>query len=323
MEQVINGSWLPAVLWLLYSAVLLAGLTWVWFQLMNRLATGGGFLIGGRPQEEKEKRVQQKTSRRSLLDWLPDDLAALVGKELRSAWRIPQRRVGLLQGLLLPLFMMGPFLASADFSGGISSLPSWFGLSMPLYALFLFWSTSQNMLAWEGRGLPSLLLSPQPRWRLFLAKGMVFFLIAGIPYLIVGGAVSFILRDSITIFGVTTGLGMGIATLAVTAVGSVLFPIPINLEAKRTRGAFQSGGNFKTGCATMTLIPISIIAVNLPAAAMLGAAFYFNLSWLAAVGAVFSLVYGAGILYAGSRLAGNLLLEREPELVATMKLPEE
>lgn len=323
VEQALHGSWGTAVLWLLYSAVLLAALTWVWFQLLNRLATGGGFLIGGRPKEEKEKRVVQKARRRSPLDLLPDELAALVSKELRSAWRIPQRRVGLVQGLLLPVFMMGPFLYSADFSGGISSIPRWFGLSLPFYALFLFWSTSQNMLAWEGRGLPSLLLTPQPRWRLFWAKGLVFLLIAGIPYLIVSGAVTALLRDWLTIAGMATGFGMGIASMAVTAVGSVLFPIPINLEAKRTRGAFQSGGNFKTGCAVVTVIPISIAVVNLPAAAMLGLAFFFSLPWLGIVGALFSLVYGFGILYAGSRLAGNLLMEREPELVATMKLPEE
>ncbi|MBK8904243.1 MAG: hypothetical protein IPM53_23895 [Anaerolineaceae bacterium] len=323
VQQALDGSWGTAVLWLLYSAVLLAILTWVWFHLLNRLATGGGFLIGGRPQAEKEKRVTPRSSRRSPLDLLPDDLAALVGKELRSAWRIPQRRVGLVQGLLLPVFMMGPFLYSTDFSGGISAIPRWFGLSLPFYALFLFWSTSQNMLAWEGRGLPALLLTPQPRWRLFWAKGLVFLLIAGIPYLIVSGAVTAILRDWLTVAGTITGLGMGIGAMAVTAVGSVLFPIPINLEAKRTRGAFQSGGNFKTGCATVTVIPISIAVVNLPAAALLGLAFYFNLPWLGFIGAVFSLVYGFGILYAGCRLAGNLLLEREPELVATMKLPEE
>jgi ABC-2 type transport system permease protein len=323
VEQALTGSWLTALLWLGYSAVLLVGLTWIWFQLMNRLATGGGFLIGGRPQVEKEKPANRKRNGRSLLNLLPDDLAALVGKELRSAWRIPQRRVGLIQGLLLPVFMLGPFLASADFSGGISSFPSWFGLTMPLYALFLFWSTSQNMLAWEGRGLPALLLTPQPRWRLFLAKGMVFLLISGIPYLIVGGVAMALLRSWVTVYGVLTGLGMGIASLAVTAVASVLFPIPINLEAKRTRGAFQSGGNFKTGCATVTVVPISIGVVNLPAGVLLGLAFYFDLSWLGAVGAIFSLVFGAGILYAGSHLAGNLLQEREPELVATMKLPEE
>ncbi len=323
IEQAAMGAWLPALGWLLYSAVLLAGITWVWFQLVNRLATGGGFLIGRRLQTEKEKPVTQKPKRRSPLAWLPDDLAALVSKELRSVWRIPQRRVGLLQGVLIPFFMMGPFLLSADLSRGLSSFPSWYGLSLPLYALFLFWAGSQNMLAWEGRGLSSLLLTPQPRWRLFLAKGMVFLLIAGIPFLIVSGVVTALLQDWITVSGMITGLSMGLASLAVTAVGSVLFPIPINLEAKRTRGAFQSGGNFKTGCATITLIPISIIILSLPAAAPLGLAFYLDLPLMGIVGALFSLIYGAAIFYGGCHLAGNLLQEREPELVAAMKLPEE
>ncbi len=323
VEQALAGSWLTAVLWLVYSAVLLAGLTWVWFHLMNRLATGGGFLIGGRPQAQKEKKVVQKSARRLPLDWLPDDLDALVSKELRSVWRVPQRRVGLLQGVLIPFFMMGPFLFSADFSSGISGFPSWFGLSMPVYALFMFWASSQNMLAWEGRGLPGLLLTPQPRWRLFLAKGLVFLFVSGVPYLIVGGAIIALLRDWLTISSVVTGLGMGIASMGVTAVGSVLFPIPINLEAKKTRGTFQSGGNFRTGCATVTLIPISITVVSLPSAALLGLAFYFDLAWLGMIGALFSLVYGLLLLYGGCRLAGNLLQEREPELIATMKLPEE
>lgn len=323
VEQARLGAWLPAVAWLLYSAVLLAVITWVWFHLMNRLATGGGFLIGGRSPVEKEKQVAKKRSRRSLLGWLPDDLAVLVGKELRSVWRIPQRRVGLLQGVLLPFFMMGPFLFSADFSSGDSLFPSWFGLSLPLYALFLFWAGSQNMLAWEGRGLPSLLLTPEPRWRLFLAKGLVFLLVAGIPFLIVSGAVTAVLRDWITVSGMVTGLGMGIASLAVTAVAAVLFPIPINLEAKRTRSAFQSGGNFKTGCASITIIPLSIVIVTLPAAALLGLAYFLNLYWLGAAGALFSLIYGTAVFYGGCRLAGNLLQEREPELVTTMKLPEE
>lgn len=325
IEQVGQGDWLAALLWLGYSAVLLAGLTWVWFQLMNRLATGGGFLIGSRPQAEKEKPAVKKAKRRSLLSWLPDDLASLISKELRSVWRVPQRRVGLLQGILVPFFMMGPFLFSsgANFSGGISAFPSWFGLTMPIYALFLFWVNSQNMLAWEGRGLPTLLLTPQPRWRLFLAKSLVFLFLAGVPYLIVSGLVAGLFRDWISVSGMITGLGMGITSMAVTAVGSVLFPIPVNLEAKRARGAFQSGGNFKTGCATVTLIPISIAIVSLPAALPLALAFIFNLPWLGAAGALFSLVYGAAILYGGCRLAGNLLQEREPELVATMKLPEE
>jgi ABC-2 type transport system permease protein len=324
IERAVQGAWLPAVGWLLYSAVLLAVITWVWFQLMDRLATGGGFLISRRPREEKEKAVVKKPKRPSLLDLLPDDLAALVSKELHAVWRIPQRRVGIIQGLMMPLFMIVPFLFSGgNLSSGVAAIPSWLGLTLPVYALFLFWANSQNMLAWEGRGLPSLLLTPQPRWRLFLAKGLVFMLVAGLPYLMIGGAFTAVLRNWIAFTGLITGLGMGVASLAVTAVSSVLFPIPINLEAKRTRGAFQSGGNIKTGCATVTIIPLSIVGINLPAAVLLGLAYYLDLPWLGVLSALFSLVYGAAIFYGGCRLAGNLLQEREPELVATMKLPEE
>lgn len=324
VEQALGGSWGTAVLWLLYSAVLLGALTWVWFQLMNRLATGGGFLIGGRPQEQKEKPTARKVSRGSVLDLLPHDLAVLVDKELRSVWRVPQRRVGLLQGVLIPFFMMGPFLFSGgNLSGGLSSIPGWFGLSMPVYALFLYWLNSQNMLAWEGSGLPALLLTPEPRWRLFLAKGIVYFFLSGVPYLIVAGLAAVFIGGWISSVVIPIGLGMGLASIAVTAVTSVLFPIPINLEAKRTRGAFQSGGNFKTGCASVTIIPISIAVVSLPPAAMLGAAYFFKLPWLGWLTAVVALVYGAALMYGGCRLAGNLLQEREPELVATMKLPEE
>lgn len=194
---------------------------------------------------------------------------------------------------------------------------------MPIYALFLYWMNSQNMLAWEGRGLPSLLLTPQPRWRLFLAKGIVFFFLSAIPYLVVTGLVAVFVGGWIAVVVIPVGLGMGLATIAVTAVTSVLFPIPVNLEAKRTRGAFQSGGNFKTGCATVTVVPISIAVVSLLPAALLRAAFYFDLIWLGGVTAVFALIYGAALMYGGCRLAGNLLQEREPELVAAMKLPEE
>ena len=139
----------------------------------------------------------------------------------------------------------------------------------------------------------------------------------------VSGLVAFFAGGWTAVLVIPVGLGLILSAMAVTAVSSVLFPIPINLEAKRTRGAFQSGGNFKTGCASVTVIPISIAVVSVPPAALLGVAYYFDLIWLGGITAVFALIYGVALLYGGCRLAGNLLLEREPELVAAMKLPEE
>ena len=61
------------------------------------------------------------------------------------------------------------------------------------------------------------------------------------------------------------------------AVAGVLFPIPLNLESRNTRGAFQSGGDFKTGCASITIIPISVAVISLPVAFPLAAGYFLEL----------------------------------------------
>ena len=123
--------------------------------------------------------------------------------------------------------------------------------------------------------------------------------------------------------GAIAALIMGVTTVAVTAVGSVLFPIPIALESRRNRGLFQSGGDTKTGCAYITLVPLAVLIFSLPVALPLGLAYGFELPWLAFVGLALALVYAGVVFWGGCRMAGNLLLGREPELVAKMKLPDE
>lgn len=320
IEQAAGGSWLLALGWLLYSAVLLALLTWIWVRLLTRLATGEGFLLSAPLAARQKTKKSRRADGRNWLGWLPDDIAAMVRKELRFAWRIPQRRVGLIQGILIPFFMAGPFLFTFDFS---TSLPDWAGLGIPLYALFLFWINTQNMLAWEGKGLPTLLLTPAPRHRIFWAKGIVLALVSGAPLLLIGSGIVAFSRSWVSVAGLATGLCMGIASMAVTAVASVLFPIPMNLEAKSARSAFQSGGDFKTGCASMTIVPISVAVVSLPAGLPLIIAYLLEQPLIGWIGILFSAAYAVGIFWGGSKLAGNLLLEREPELVASLKQPDD
>ena len=70
----------------------------------------------------------------------------------------------------------------------ISSLSSidFIGLGLPLYALFLYWITAFNMLGWEGKGLPILFLTPVPRQRIFLGKGLALYFVGSLPFLLVG-----------------------------------------------------------------------------------------------------------------------------------------
>lgn len=326
IERSIAGDWLMSLFWLIYSLAWLALIIWVWYKLLVRLTTGEGYLLMTRPREEVRQKAQKTEKReRNLLGWLPDDLAMLVSKEFKSIWRIPQRRVGIIQGILMPVFFMGAFFFSGDsgrssFSGG---LPSGVGLGLPFYALFLFWANTQNMLAWEGRGLPSLLLTPVPRERIFWAKGMALYIVTLLPMLFFGGLLIFWQRDWVSVASLLTALCMGVTTLAVTAVSSVQFPIPIPLESRRSRGLFQSGGDTKTGCAYITLVPLTILVFSLPIALPLGLAYGFKLPWLAFVGFGFALAYALVVFWGGCRIAGNLLAAREPELVAKMKLPDE
>lgn len=330
IERSLAGDWLLSLAWLFYSLVWLALLTWVWYKLLVRLTTGEGYLLTVRPRQEavrqKAPREAAKSGRPQIdwLRWLPDDIALLTTKEFKSVWRIPQRRVGIIQGVLMPVFFMAVFFFT-DELGTVNTmrLPAWVGLGLPLYAMFLFWANTQNILAWEGKGLPALLLTPIPRARIFWAKGLALFVVTVIPFLFISGLFVFFQFDWASVAGVLTGVWVGVAAMAVTTVASVLFPIPIQLEARRNRSIFQSGGDSKTGCLYITLVPLCVLVFSVPATIPLIIAYWLELPWLAFVAVILSAVYALVLFWGGSKLAGNLLLEREPELIAKMKLPDE
>jgi ABC-2 type transport system permease protein len=321
-----TGAWGTAVWWLAYSLIWLALITWAWMKLMVRLATGQGFIItiAVKPMKVTETETAGDAGRvwSGLFDlsWLPDDIAELTRKELKSVWRLPQRRIGLVQGVLFPFLMAGAFIFSSDTS---VALPQWVGIALLPYALLMFWATTQNMLAWEGFGLATLLLTPIPRARIFLAKGMALMVVAGVPFTVIGLLIIAFSRSWLTVLAVITGLCAGLASMAVTAVGSVLFPIRVNLETKGMRGAIQSGGGCVASLGTTILVPLMIGGVTLPAIAPLLLAWWLAQAWIGVLGLIFSAVYAAIIFWYGTRLAGNLMLEREAELLATLQQPDD
>ena len=322
VAQARAGDWLASLLWLGYSLVWLILITWVWYKLLVRLTTGEGYLLTPRlRQETRRQAVREERRERNLLGWLPPTIAQLTANEFKSVWRVPQRRVGIIQGVLMPIFFLGAFFLGGDTEFGAA--PRWMALTLPAYAIFLFWANTQNMLAWEGPGLPALLLTPVPRQHIFRAKGLALFVITAVPLLLFGGLIVYNNPGWLSVAGLLTALGMGVATMGVTAVASVYFPIPIRLEGRRKRCLFQSGGDTKTGCAYITIVPLSVVLVSAPAAAPLLLAYWLDVPWLAAPGLFFSAAYAFAVFWIGTRKAGELLLAREPEVVERLKLPEE
>ncbi len=324
IERASVGAWAASLLWLLYSAAWLMLIIWLWYKLLLRMTTGEGYFFKGAKQEGVEKTAVSPTlatpqQKRDYFAWLPDDIAVIAHKEIATIWRLPQRRAAIVQGLLFPIFMGGFFLLGNE----QPNYPAWVGLGIPLYALFAFWAAAQNMLSWEGRGLPTILLTPIPRQRIFIGKGIVLAVVAGFPFLLFGSGLIWLTQHWLTVVGVLTGLAVGVAAVGITAVFSVLFPIPINLESKRKRGSYQSGGSFKTGCATMTLVPLTLALVAIPPLIPLLVAYWFELLWVAIIGLLFSVAYAFFMFQFGCHQAGRLLQQREPELILAMKLPED
>ncbi len=324
IERATIGDWGAALLWLLYTTVLLGLVSWLWWRLLLRVVTGEGFW---QPTPRLEKSIappltprnalpssQSYPLLRPLLQRLPEGVRLIFLKELKAMWRIPQRRIGLLQGLLMPILLLAFLLFGR---GGPSfRLTPWLGLGLAGYTIFTTWFTTLNMLGWEGKALSMLLATPVPRHQIFFGKGLALMLIIALPVTVAALAFVGLTHSWLGIAGWLASFGGSMATMAVTTVASVLFASPINLESTSRQSAFSGG--CVTALANTFLVPLAIGLVCLPLVALFGLAFWWQLEWLVALGVVFALLYGGGLFWLGTRQAERLMLSREAEiLVAT------
>lgn len=320
IERATSGQWGESFFWLGYSTILLFIIAWGWWRLLMRLTTGEGFLFSLPPRPEKQKKTAASIINwRLFFTWLPADVAQLALKELRSVWRTPNRRIGILQMLIMPLIMAGALIFNGDIS---AELPPWIGIALPIYALLNFWALTQNMLGWEGSGLPALMATPVPRQRIFLAKGLALTAAVSVPYLVVSAIIVALAPNWQSLVGALTGLVMGVAGMAVTAVFSVRFPMRINVESKQMRGG-RAGGGCQASLASLLLLPPIFGLVTLPLVILLALAFWRDLPWLGLIGVILGGVYAGAVFWFGAQYAGRLLLQREAEVIAVLQQPQD
>lgn len=319
------GAWGDAFLWLGYGLLWLLALAWVWWQLSLRLVTGGGFLLqgmrrAGGAQQPAAERAAPRPARpgSAAWRWLPADLQQLIRKELLLTWRTPQRRVGLLQGLLLPLIMVGYSLIG----GGLpEALPPWPGLLLPAFGIFTAWIVGLNALGMEEKGLPLLMLTALPRRRFWLGKSLANILMTVAPGLLLGVVLLILLPTWQSAAGLLALPGFIMTTLAVNNLGSIFFPSPVQSETGRIRAGTRGG--CIAGIGTGVVIPSAIGLASLPPALLLAAAQLLHWPLLGFLGAFFSLIYGLLLLWVlGIRTAARLMLQREAELLVSTRPPQ-
>ncbi len=317
VEQATLGRWGMSLIWIGYAAGWLVLLAFLWGALLDRLLTGNGFLIGGGNVEKQEKVKKERN-----WGWFDEMFSAetryIFQKELVTAWRIPQRRIGLLQSYLMPIFIVVfPALSAGGDFGDIAGENSIFVI--PLYAFFVFWILGQNMLGWEHLGLPFLLTTPVDRGKIFLGKAIALLLLGSIPLILIT-LILFVLSGSVTVlFYSIIGLFTAFTAMGVNAVFSAFFPYPVQLDFKTNRNSFTRGGCLAAFMVVIP-IPIAIFITSLPLIAPpFVARFLPQYSLYAVIVGLLGIVWAVFFLHISTRYAGKELIKREPEVIRAAK----
>lgn len=219
--------------------------------------------------------------------FLPDPLAAIVEKELRSLARTPRFRTVFIMGFTFGLAVWFPTIATH----ANTPRPAWFLTVVSIYALILLGQVSYwNCFGFDRSASAFYFAAPQPIWKVLAGKNLAALLYIYLEVVIVTVVT--------TAFGLSSGwrnaietlFAMGICALYLLAIGNLSsVHYPRGLAADR---AAAGGGRGVQGLLflvyPLALLPVAfayiaryafeselIFALILSASALLGAVIYY------------------------------------------------
>ncbi len=219
---------------------------------------------------------------------LPDPLAAIVEKELRSLARTPRYRMVFVMGFSFGLMLWLPMILGRR-AGSHGALSTHFLTVVSVYALTILGQVSfWNCFGFDRSAAQFYFASPQPIARVFLGKnlGALVFIYLEVLILI---AVTSLFKVSFGAAQITeTLLVVGVSSLYMLALGnisSVQFPRAMNPER-----VSQGGASSRFQALITILYPLSLLPVLLAYLARYGfnseLAFYLVLAFAAVIGGV-------------------------------------
>jgi ABC-2 type transport system permease protein len=219
--------------------------------------------------------------------WLPDPLAAIVEKELRSLARTPRYRMVFVMGFSFGLMVWLPMILG-NRAARNTTLSRHFLTVVCVYALTLLGQVSfWNCFGFDRSAALIYFAAPQPLAKIFAGKNIAALVFIYLEVFILTGVTS--------LFGVNLGtaqiletlLVIGVCSLYMLALGnisSVQYPRGLNPER-----VSQGGSASRFQALIMLLYPVSLVPVLLAYVARYAfnseVAFYLVLAFAAAVGA--------------------------------------
>ncbi len=278
-------------------------LLWWWSATLERAMLGA---VGrSAPLRASATAVPGKPVAQLVPGWLPRTaFGALTAREMRYWWRETRRRASLITfsavGLFLPVFI------------GVTSGSAGAPTGMLVFVGALAAVSLANQFGFEGSAYAANVVAGVPG-RLELASRVAGFSVYVVPALLMIAIVVGVAVDRPETVPALVGMlaaayGVG---LALVLPMSVLLPYALPDTANPF--ALSSGGGLAKGLLTFAaLFGAALITVPVQLVAFLA-----HDVWLW-VGLPLGLLYGAGALLLGLRLAGPMLDRRMPELLATV-----
>jgi ABC-2 type transport system permease protein len=298
LEVAAGRAWAVPVK-LLIVLVTLGVLLWWWAVTLERAMLGSA---GTRARGPERASAERPAVDRLLIRWLPRTrFGALVSREMRYWWRESRRRASLITLSVVGLFL--PVMLSVS-GGGAGSLLLFVGA---LAAVSL-----ANQFGFEGSAYAANVVAGVPGRTEIQSRAAAFSVYIVPLLLVIALVVGFVtgrpaeIPALLGVLAASYGIGLAVA-LPISVRAAYALPDTGNPFA------MSSGGGMAKGLLTFGALVAAVIA-TIP---LQVAAYLLGDVWLW-IGLPVGLAYGAVPYLVSSRLTGELLDRRMPELLATI-----
>ena len=288
-------------------AAVVAVLLWLWISAVGRAletydaSTQGA--VGRRSRAAARPAAQSRVRARVPAPWVR--VGAVVGKELRYAWREPRRKVG-----WLAMIGVG-IVVTFSFTGNGANITH--GPMLPMYfAAVVAGLQTANQYGIEGPAvwMTAVTMGSARAMRADLTGRNLAHALIAVPCLLVLDVAATAMTGSApgdAVRAMAVALGIYGITLGLCDVTSVMFPYAV---PQRAHNPFAGPGTGRGCLAGLTSLG-TMLVTGLFAAPLLVAAVFLATPWLVLAGPLYGLLM-AGL---GGMVAANLGFARLPELL--------
>jgi len=324
IQQATRGNWGASFVWLGVLTVISIVILYLWqVFVQRRLATAdeGGSMAKRVRHHHTVSAVaaQERQAPFAGISILPQQVSAVMVKDLKYLWRDPQTK-GLLLRSLLPIVFLTVYPMLQNSKGSLFHNPAFDKFyASTIISLSLF-SLAYNALANEQQSLATLFLFPLEPKHLLWGKNLTLFLLGMIEVLVVSTVIAaFTQTWNLLVPMLTLGLSAIAIMLAIGNITSIFFPQRPRMAARGLRTTANTSP--EQGCllAVTSLVALVVmLIVLLPAILGVILPFIYGMEAIWAITIPASLLYSATIYVVVTMLVAPRMLDRAPEILAVV-----